>query len=155
MKEKLSKHEWYPYNKLQRLSSELGSEYHGEDHNNNTNKNQQDDNEFLITQHEIDNETTIEEEEKLGIEMTYQEEIDLLQRENETSIEELKAMYLGRINDDDNDDNNDNSHDEDDDSDNDNQGEEDMDIKSHHLKKKMVMMNQNSNSLLNKTSSMK
>ena len=62
----------YPYNKLQRLSSELGSEHHGEDHNNNTNKNQQDDNEFLITQHEIDNETTIEEEEKLGIEMTYQ-----------------------------------------------------------------------------------
>jgi hypothetical protein len=32
-----------------------------------TNKNQQDDNEFLITQHELDNETTVEEEEKLVV----------------------------------------------------------------------------------------
>ncbi len=120
------------------LFSELGgggsSEHyhHGDyDYNNNKKKTQQqqDDDEFLITQYEIDDETTIEEEEKLGRDMTYQEEIDLLKRENEMSIDELKAMYYDKIHEDDNDDK-DNNSDDDDDSDHDNQEGEDTDIKS-------------------------
>ena len=44
---------------------------------------------------ELDDETTIEAEEKLGREMSYEDEISLLQRESEMSIEELRAMYAG------------------------------------------------------------
>jgi E1A-binding protein p400 len=40
----------------------------------------------------VDDETTMEAEEKLGRDMSYQEEIAMLQRENEMSVEELKAM---------------------------------------------------------------
>ncbi|KAL3920242.1 MAG: hypothetical protein SGILL_003359 [Bacillariaceae sp.] len=43
----------------------------------------------------IDDETTIEAEEKLGRDMTYREELDMLERENEMSVEELRAMYAG------------------------------------------------------------
>ena len=42
---------------------------------------------------ELDDESTIEAEEKLGRDMSYKEEIDLLQKENEMSVEELRAMY--------------------------------------------------------------
>ena len=49
--------------------------------------------EFHIESDEKDDETTIEAEEKLGRDMTYQDEIDLLQRESKMSIEELRAMY--------------------------------------------------------------
>jgi hypothetical protein len=42
---------------------------------------------------EVDDESTIEAEEKLGRDMSYADEIALLQRENEMSIEELRAMY--------------------------------------------------------------
>ncbi len=44
----------------------------------------------------LDDETTIEAEEKLGRDMSYQEEIDLLNKEGEMSIEELRAMYYGQ-----------------------------------------------------------
>ena len=49
--------------------------------------------EFHLEKMELDDETTIEAEEKLGRDMSYKEEIDLLQRENEMSVEELRAMY--------------------------------------------------------------
>ena len=42
---------------------------------------------------EVDDETTIEAEEKLGRDMSYADEIALLQRQNEMPIEELRAMY--------------------------------------------------------------
>ena len=42
---------------------------------------------------EVDDETTIEAEERLGRDMSYADEIALLQRENEMSIDELRAMY--------------------------------------------------------------
>lgn len=42
---------------------------------------------------ELDDETTIEVEEKLGREMSYADEIAMLQRENEMNVEELRAMY--------------------------------------------------------------
>jgi hypothetical protein len=43
----------------------------------------------------VDDETTIEAEEGLKREMTYEEELDVLKRENELSIGELRAMYFG------------------------------------------------------------
>ena len=49
--------------------------------------------EFLLENAEVDDETTIEAEEKLGRDMSYQEEIELLKRESEMSVEELRAMY--------------------------------------------------------------
>ncbi len=49
--------------------------------------------EFHLEHVEVDDETTIEAEEKLGRDMSYQEEIDLLKRESEMSVEELRAMY--------------------------------------------------------------
>eukprot|EP00984_Skeletonema_dohrnii_P026780 scaffold16192_cov121-Skeletonema_dohrnii-CCMP3373.AAC.1 len=59
--------------------------------------------EFHIESDEKDDETTIEAEEKLGRDMSYQDEIDLLQREGEMSIEELRAMYANMENGDDTD----------------------------------------------------
>jgi HSA len=44
---------------------------------------------------EVDDETTIEAEEKMAREISYDEEISLLERENNMSVEELKAMYSG------------------------------------------------------------
>ena len=44
---------------------------------------------------EVDDETTLEAEERLGRDMSYQQEIDLLKRESEMSVEELRAMYAG------------------------------------------------------------
>lgn len=41
----------------------------------------------------VDDETTIAAEERLGRDMTYQEELSLLKRENEMSVEELREMY--------------------------------------------------------------
>lgn len=44
---------------------------------------------------EVDDETTMEAEERLGREMSYQDEINLLKRESEMSVEELRLMYAG------------------------------------------------------------
>jgi HSA len=44
-----------------------------------------------------DDETTMEAEERLGREMSYEDEISLLNKENEMSIEELRAKYLGAV----------------------------------------------------------
>ncbi|KAL7531374.1 hypothetical protein ACHAXR_005109 [Thalassiosira sp. AJA248-18] len=54
---------------------------------------QEEKDEFHLEREELDDETTIDVEEKLGRDMSYQEEIDLLQRESEMSVEELRAMY--------------------------------------------------------------
>jgi SNF2 family DNA or RNA helicase len=43
---------------------------------------------------DVDDETTIEIEEKLERDMPYDEEIKLLKRENEMSVEELQSLYL-------------------------------------------------------------
>lgn len=65
----------------------------------NTSMNDADDDEedFTIeeidTNMEIDDETTIDAEEKLGRDMTYEQEISQLERENEMSMEELRKMY--------------------------------------------------------------
>ena len=44
----------------------------------------------------VDDETTIEQEESLGREMSYEDEIDLLRKENEMSVEELRALYYNQ-----------------------------------------------------------
>jgi len=49
--------------------------------------------EFKLEKEEVDDETTMETEEKLGRDMSYADEIDLLNRENEMSVDELRAMY--------------------------------------------------------------
>ena len=41
----------------------------------------------------IDDETTLEAEEKLGRDISYEDELALLKKENEMSVEELRAMY--------------------------------------------------------------
>lgn len=68
-------------------------------------KEDEDEEEFQLVLGEniVDDETTIEEEEKLGRDMSYEEEIALLQRENEMPIDELLASYLSNSNVDDND----------------------------------------------------
>lgn len=43
----------------------------------------------------VDDETTIAAEERLGRDMSYQEELAILKRESEMSVEELRAMYAG------------------------------------------------------------
>jgi len=45
----------------------------------------------------VDDETTIEAEEKLGREMSYEAELALLKREGEMSVEELRKMYAGAL----------------------------------------------------------
>jgi hypothetical protein len=52
-----------------------------------------DDDEFNPNVTEVDDETTMEAEEKLGREMTYEQEIAMLKREGEMSVEELRAIY--------------------------------------------------------------
>lgn len=51
------------------------------------------DDEFNPNVAEVDDETTMEAEEKLGREMTYEQEIAMLKRESEMSVEELRVMY--------------------------------------------------------------
>ena len=51
-----------------------------------------DDDEFEPTQ-EVDDETTLDAEERLGRDMSYEDEIALLNKENEMSVEELRKLY--------------------------------------------------------------
>jgi HSA len=53
----------------------------------------EDDDEYVPAVEEVDDETTLAAEEKLGRDMTYAEELALLQQDNERSVEELRAMY--------------------------------------------------------------
>jgi len=53
------------------------------------------DDEFEADQNEVDDETTMIAEERLGRDMTYEEELAMLTWENEMSLEELRAMYAG------------------------------------------------------------
>lgn len=48
---------------------------------------------FVPEKLEVDDETTMEAEERLGRDMSYQDEIDLLKREGEMSVEELRKLY--------------------------------------------------------------
>ena len=50
---------------------------------------------------EVDDETTMEAEERLGRDMSYQDEINLLKRESEMSVDELRQMYAGATGEDD------------------------------------------------------
>lgn len=54
-----------------------------------------DDDEFALTDtnEAVDDETTIAAEEKLGREMTYEEEISILEKENDMTLEELRNLY--------------------------------------------------------------
>jgi SNF2 family DNA or RNA helicase len=55
-----------------------------------------DEGEFMVTgPPEVDDETTMEAEERLGRDMTYEEELEMLNRESQMSVEELRAMYAG------------------------------------------------------------
>ncbi len=47
----------------------------------------------LVGDDEMDDETTIELEERLGCDMSYQDKINLLKREGEMTIDKLRAMY--------------------------------------------------------------
>ena len=51
--------------------------------------------EFEADQEEVDDETTMEQEERLPQQMTAQEEINLLKAENEMTVEELRKKYAG------------------------------------------------------------
>lgn len=53
------------------------------------------DGEFEPDSAAVDDETTIEAEESMGRDMSYEEELSLLRREGEMSVEELKALYSG------------------------------------------------------------
>ncbi len=61
--------------------------------------NADDDEEDYVPEEAVDDETTIEVEEKLGRDMTYAQELSILQRESEMSIDELRAMYIQMGND--------------------------------------------------------
>ena len=50
--------------------------------------------EFEDNLNEVDDETTIEAEEKMGRDMSYEDEIALLKRESEMSVEELRQKYV-------------------------------------------------------------
>ena len=50
--------------------------------------------EFKPDNTDVDDETTMEAEERLGREMSYKDEIALLEKENEMSVEELRAVYF-------------------------------------------------------------
>lgn len=66
------------------------------EYNVNSSSDENDDEEFeLAAVPDVDDETTIAAEEKLERDMSYEEELSLLQRENEMSVEELRAMYSG------------------------------------------------------------
>jgi hypothetical protein len=56
----------------------------------------------------VDDETTMEAEERLGREMSHEEEIDVLKREGEMSVEDLRKLYAGMNEDGDASDGNDN-----------------------------------------------
>ncbi len=47
----------------------------------------------LVGDDKMDDETTIELEERLGCDMSYQDKINLLKREGEMTIVKLRAMY--------------------------------------------------------------
>ena len=77
-------------------SSSLTSEFFAQDEENH------DEEEFAPNEGDaMDDETTIEAEERLGREMSYEEEIDVLKREGEMSVEELRKLYAGMVEDDD------------------------------------------------------
>ena len=57
--------------------------------------------EYQPDREEVDDETTMEMEESMGRDMSYEEEISLLQREGTMSIEELRAKYMNAGNADD------------------------------------------------------
>ena len=52
-----------------------------------------DEDDYQPDETEVDDETTMAAEEALGRDMSYAEELDQLKRENEMSVEELRAMY--------------------------------------------------------------
>lgn len=56
-----------------------------------------DEDDFAPDETVVDDETTIEVEERLGRDMSHEDEIALLKRESEMSIEELRAMYSGGL----------------------------------------------------------
>ena len=58
----------------------------------------EDQDEFQPDSTEVDDETTLEAEERLGREMSYDEEINLLQKEGEIPVEQLRAMYASMDN---------------------------------------------------------
>ena len=71
-----------------------------EDYRNDDDDSEEDDDddaneEFEPDETAVDDETTMEAEEKLGRDMSHEEEIALLNRENEMTVEELRAMYVG------------------------------------------------------------
>lgn len=67
--------------------------------NNSDSSDLEADDEFEPPQREVvDDETTMIAEERLGRDMSYQEEIDLLNRENSMSVEELRRLYAGMDN---------------------------------------------------------
>ena len=69
----------------------------------NSTSGDDDEDEYFISNgpEAIDDETTMEEEEQLPQEMTAEQELDMLRRENEMSVEELRAMYSGALTSDD------------------------------------------------------
>ena len=64
-----------------------------EEEEENQDQPESDENEEFIGEDEQDDETTLIEEEKLGRDITVEEEIAQLNKENDMSIEELRAMY--------------------------------------------------------------
>jgi len=102
------------------------------DGNDNNDEDNNDNDEYRAREPEPDDETTMEAEERLGRDMTYQEEIQLLNRENELSVEELRRMYLY-------------PHDDDDDDDDAGSDDDDDNDPNHHAAKNSNNDNENEN----------
>ena len=62
-------------------------------------ENLDEDEEEYVVEEAVDDETTMEAEEKMGRDMSFAQELSILKRESEMSVDELRAMY-SRINDD-------------------------------------------------------
>jgi hypothetical protein len=67
--------------------------------NMGSNDNEEEEEEDYVPEEAVDDETTIEIEEKLGRDMSFAQELSILQRESEMSVDELRAMY-SQMNDD-------------------------------------------------------
>lgn len=88
-----------PIEELRKMYANLGAEDGSEEDEENSAGFSSDDNDDAEYEEaavpEVDDETTIEAEERLGRDMTYEEELNILQRENEMSVEDLRALYAG------------------------------------------------------------
>ena len=87
-----------PVEELRRMYSGMGAE-NGDDDSHSLDESifdeddHESEDEFRPAVEAVDDETTIEAEERLGLEISVEDEIAILQRESATPVEDLRAMY--------------------------------------------------------------